>query len=117
MTMLGETVKRLEKLAGRISYKPWIHLKFDFDYDIAAQEIKVVMVTRVPDSTVKPVEDRVPRIPVISDDSRDQKFFDDKTDQEIIVFLYTMVSSFERHEQGEWFKFDGERWFNPHKED
>lgn len=112
------TVKRLEAIAARITYKPWIGLKFEFDYDICAQGIKVVMATRVPDSTTFPFDVKgVPRIPVISDDNRKVEFFDKMDDEGIIRYLYTLVSSFERHEQGEFFRVDGERKYNPHDGD
>ena len=118
MTTLSSTVKRLESIAARITYKPWVNLRFDFDYDITARGIKVVMVTRVPDSMATPdVHNTLPRIPVISDDTRPFEYFDQMDEEAVLRYLYTLLSSFERHEQGEWFRVDGERKYNPHGDD
>ena len=111
-----DQLKRLEAIAANITYKPHCRVKFDFDYDICNQNIKCVLSGRVPDANAYPFDEGKP-IPLISVHTEDPdhiETFAAMTDEEIIEYLYMIVERFERHEQGEFFRYKGVKHFPPH---
>jgi len=114
---MSATIERLEAIAARITYKPWVDLTYEFDYDITTQCVRMMMSTRVPDSMATPENNTVPRIQVINDDWLPLEYFNVMDDDKIIEYFYMMLSRFEQHEQAEWFRVDGERKYNPHEHD
>jgi len=117
---MSAIIERLEAIAARIKYKPWVDLAYEFDYDITTQGVRVMMRTRVPDSTVTSQDNPrwlMSRIQVINDDWLPLEFFDVMDDDKIIDYLYMLLSQFEQHEQAEWFQVDGKRKYNPHEGD
>ena len=115
-------LERLRALVSKISYKPNFRIEITTINERGMLTAAVRITAHVVDST-KPVvpvpitgSAEQPMIKIVTETPAPMLLIEDD-EQLIVKMIYHMLREFETHECDEWFRFDGEVIYDPHRND